>query len=241
MNKTIQFIILIFSCINLVKGQLNIPEIPKKISPIQDNVGVLSRKQIKKLNEQLILYSKITSTEILVSIINNLHGEDPNVIAYKWGEKWKIGNFHKNNGIVILLSVNDRKISIQNGYGIEPYLTDFLTTKIIRKIKPILKNGLYYKAIDYSIQEIFKILKDKYKKNHTKKVFPKWNLLIYISVFFLLLLFIYKTRDYPLLLNTLLFMDFLNKFHNHEHEENFNEDEFGGGGHFGGGGSSGNW
>ncbi|WP_041936784.1 TPM domain-containing protein [Blattabacterium sp. (Blattella germanica)] len=241
MIKIIQFIILIFFSINLAKGQFNIPESTQKIYPVQDYAGVLSKKQIEKLNQKLISYSKITSTEILVSIIQDLRGEDPNFLAYKWGEKWKIGSSHKNNGIVILLSINDRKISIQNGYGIEPYLTDFLTTKIIKKVKPILKDHHYYQAIDSCIQEIFQVLKNQYYKDQKKKVFPVWNLLLCMSAFLIMFFLLSKNKRIDSsLLNTLFLTDFLfiNK-KNHENEDNF--DGFGGGGHFGGGGGSGNW
>ncbi|WP_185867307.1 TPM domain-containing protein [Blattabacterium cuenoti] len=245
MKKIIQsiLIILISFYINSVQGQFNIPEPPKKIYPVQDYAKVLSEKQIERLNKKLILYSQITSTEILVSIIQNLHGEDPNLLAYQWGEKWKIGKFHKNNGIIILLSIHDRKISIQNGYGIEPYITDFLTIKIINKIKPVLKNNLYYQAIDYGTQEIFKILKNKHKKKLSKKIFSIWNLSINISILLIVFFLFYflsmeKTR-YNSLLSTLFLTNFLFRNKNSDYDDNF--DGFGGGGNFGGGGSSSSW
>ncbi|AGW86202.1 hypothetical protein K645_2116 [Blattabacterium sp. (Nauphoeta cinerea)] len=251
MKKIIQSIsiILIYFCSNFMQGQFYIPEVPKKIYPVQDYAGVLSKKQVEKLNQKLISYSKITSTEILVSIIQDLHGEDPNLLASRWGEKWKIGQYHENNGIIILLSIYDRKISIQNGYGIEPYMTDFLTMEIIEKIKPFLKNNFYYKAIDYGTQEIFKILKDKdkYKKNKNKKNFSIWNLLTNISVFLIMFFLFYfflikKTTNssFSSLLSALFLTNFLFRNQNSDHNDD-NFDGFGGGGNFGGGGSSSSW
>ncbi|WP_119305822.1 TPM domain-containing protein [Blattabacterium cuenoti] len=245
MKRIIQSILIILICFysNSIKGQFRIPEVPKKIYPVQDYAGVLSKRQIEKLNQKLISYSKITSTEIFVSIVHSLHGEDPNLLASKWGEKWKIGKIHKNNGIIILLSIHDRKISIQNGYGAEPYMTDFLTMKIIQKIKPILKNHLYYKAIDTGVQEIFKILKNKFQKKQNDKTFSIWNLFTRISSILLIILLFYffliKKGTNISLFNTLFFTSFLFKNKNHDHDENF--DGFGGGGNFGGGGGSSNW
>ncbi|WP_185869773.1 TPM domain-containing protein [Blattabacterium cuenoti] len=264
MKKKFFLFILIFFCINSITiGQFNIPKQPKKIYPVQDYAKILSKEQINKINKKLILYSKTTSTEILVTIIQDLHKEDPNLLANKWGEKWKIGNIYKNNGIVILLSINDKKISIQNGYGIEPYMTDFVTMKIIKKIKPILKNHLYYKAIDCSIEEIFKILKNKYHNTHNKnkKIFSVW-FYIMSFIFVLFFIFLYKNRIIDSsFLNTLFIINFLFKNNNNnwennnwennnwennnwennnwENEDNF--DGFGEGGNFGGGGSSSNW
>ncbi|WP_185857485.1 TPM domain-containing protein [Blattabacterium cuenoti] len=248
MKKIIQYIliILIYFCSNLIKGQFYVPEAPKKIYPVQDYAGVLSKKKIERLNQKLISYSKITSTEILVLIIQDLHGEDPNLLASQWGEKWRIGKLHKNNGIIILLSIRDRKISIQNGYGIEPYITDFLTIKILKTIKPLLKNNFYYQAIDHSTQEIFKILKNKYKyqKKQNHQIFYTWNLLTKISIFLILFfLFFLKKKTDTSLLNTLFITNFLfrNRNHSHDHDDDDNFDGFGGGGNFGGGGGSSNW
>ncbi|WP_185860882.1 TPM domain-containing protein [Blattabacterium cuenoti] len=245
MKKIIQsiLIILIYFCSNLIQGQFYIPIAPKKIYPIQDYAGVLSKIEIDKLNQKLISYSKITSTEILVSIIQDLHGEDPNLLASQWGEKWKIGKFHKNNGIIILLSIHDRKISIQNGYGIEPYITDFLTKKIIKNIKPILKNNLYYQAIDNGTKEIFKILKNKYKKKQNKKNIFTWNfnISIFFIMFLLFYLFFIKKKTNVSLLNTLFLTNFLFRNQNSYHNQDEDFDSFGGGGNFGGGGSSSSW
>ncbi|AEU09460.1 YgcG family protein [Blattabacterium sp. (Cryptocercus punctulatus) str. Cpu] len=233
---------------NIVQGQFNIPDPPKKIYPVNDYAGVLSHIQIEKLNKKLIQYSKITSTEILIPIVKDIHGEDSNFLASKWGEKWNIGKKDKNNGIIILLSINDKKISIQNGYGIEPYLTDFSTQNIIKKIKPFLKNHLYYKAIDIGIKEIFKIFKKinmNIKKNIIKILYGNF-LFLLVSFFIMFFLFQKKSIE-PSLLNTLFLTNILFKNrsinnqhdHNNNHEDNF--DGFGEGGTFGGGGSSGNW
>ncbi|WP_238783769.1 TPM domain-containing protein [Blattabacterium cuenoti] len=242
---TIQFLFL-FSLIfftNSVKGQFNIPNKPKKIYPVNDYVGILSETQINQLNKKLIQYHKKTSTEIIISIIQDLRGEDPNYLASKWGNKWGIGKTYKNNGIIVLLSINDKKISIQNGYGIEPYVTDFSTKRIIQKITPLLKNNLYYKAIDLSIKEVFKIMKNEYENKKVKNNFHKKNWIFYFSFILLLLFFFYQKQGIePSLFNPLFLsnMFFWNKNFDNQEENDF--DEFGeGGGNFGGGGSSGGW
>ncbi|WP_185849967.1 TPM domain-containing protein [Blattabacterium cuenoti] len=238
--KFLLILLLIFT--NSVQGQLSIPENPKKIYPVNDYAGVLSHIQIQELNERLIQYSKKTSTEILISIVRDLYGEDPNFLASKWGNKWHIGKKYKNNGIIILLSINDKKISIQNGYGIEPYLTDFTTRRIIQKIKPLLKKNLYYKAIDISIKEIFRIMKNEYiNKENKKNHFSKWNFVFSISLFLMMFFFIClcKKGIDPSLLNTLFLTNILFKKKYSDNEDSF--DGFGEGGNFGGGGSCENW
>ncbi|WP_185878603.1 TPM domain-containing protein [Blattabacterium cuenoti] len=245
LKKIIKFLLILLIFTNLVQGQqLNIPDKPKKIYPVNDYAGVLSHIQIQKLNEKLIQYSKKTSTEILISIVRDLYGEDPNFLASKWGNKWHIGKKYKNNGIIILLSMNDKKISIQNGYGIEPYLTDFTTRRIIQKIKPLLKKNLYYEAIDISIKEIFKIMKNEYiNKENKKNHFYKWNLAFSTSVFLIIFFFIFLCKKgiapSSSSLNILLLTNILFKKKYSDNEDSF--DGFGEGGNFGGGGSCENW
>ncbi|WP_185866742.1 TPM domain-containing protein [Blattabacterium cuenoti] len=236
----ILLILLIFT--NFVQGQLNIPDNPKKIYPVYDYAGVLSHPQIQKLNERLIQYSKKTSTEILISIVPDLYGEDPNFLASKWGNKWHIGKKYKNNGIIILLSINDKKISIQNGYGIEPYLTDFTTRRLIQKIKPLLKKNLYYEAIDISLKEIFRTMKNEYiNKENKKNHFSKWNLAFSISVFLIMFFFLYKKVIDPTSLLNILFLTNITNLIKKSSDNEDSFDGFGEGGNFGGGGSCENW
>ncbi|WP_238784464.1 TPM domain-containing protein [Blattabacterium cuenoti] len=249
------FLVLLIFTSNSVKGQFHhIPPPPKKISPIQDYAGVLSTTDIDSLNKKLISYSKITSTEILVSIVQDLYGEDPSILASKWGEKWHIGKKYKNNGIVLLLSVRDKKISIQNGYGIEPYITDLSTGQIIKKIKPQLQRGDFYQAIDFSTKEVFNILNNKFKNNNKYRKKKKnnnfflWTFLIPFSIFLVAFL-LHRKNDlefYSLLINPFFLTNFLfrnshQKYEEEENEDFFDDDGFGGGGSFGGGGASDNW
>ncbi|WP_238783807.1 TPM domain-containing protein [Blattabacterium cuenoti] len=268
--KTINFLFFLFICTtNLVQGKFNIPEPTpgiKKIYPVQDYAGILSKTHRNTLNKKLFSYSKITSTEIVVCIIQNLHGEDPNLLACKWGDQWKIGKKHKDNGVMILLSIQDKKMSIQNGYGIEPYITDFSSKRIIQKTKPLLRRNLFYKALDFSTNEIFVLLKKKFfnekekkklylnihnEKKYKNHYFSLYFLLFPISVLLMTFFLSISKKNkieiefYSLFMNTIL-TDFLLKnqhLQNHnENEDNFDGfDGFGGGGLFGGGGSSDKW
>ncbi len=238
MKKIVLFFVVTLFLLSTVKSQFYIPPQPKKIYPVQDYTGILSIEEKNKLNKKLIFFFKKTSIEILVAIINNTHGVNPNFIAYKWGEKWKIGKLNANNGVVILLSINDKKISIQNGYGIEPYLTDIISKKIINNIKPDLKKHLYYKAIDNCTSDIYKILNGKF---NNKKNIKNNSWIQYIILMFFIIILIYINKNFKNLsfLETLILTNFL--FHK---KDDYNEDDFDGfegGGDFGGGGSNDNW
>ncbi|WP_238785507.1 TPM domain-containing protein [Blattabacterium cuenoti] len=223
----------------------HIPNPPNRIYPINDYEGILNMDQINQLNNKLIKYSKKYSTEILIAIIKTSYGANLNLLAAKWGKTWKIGKKHKNNGIIILLSIQENKISIQNGYGIEPYLTDFSTRKILEKIRPCLVNKLYFKSLNIIIDDINHILhKQKYNlqnKHHLHSYTNKlYKYILIISI--LLVLFFRKSKLFfnPFLLEFILYPSlFKNQIKYEEKEDNF--DGFGEGGNFGGGGSEINW
>ncbi|WP_185877516.1 TPM domain-containing protein [Blattabacterium cuenoti] len=254
--KKILFLLILLNIISLIKLEgkefttFIIPKPPNVIYPVHDYANVLSIKEIKDINKKLILYSNNTSTEILVILVNSIYKNDPKMIAQEWGEKWKIGGL-KNNGIVILLSIKDKKISIQNGYGIEPYLTDFSTKEILNKSKPFLEKGFYYKTINYCITNIYKKLGNYFYKK--KIVRQKSNIISIITsiVLFILIFFIFPKIlgiDFSLI-NTLFMINLFKNNNNinnqnHYHYEYNDEDDFdgfGNGGSFGGGGSEDTW
>ncbi|MDH3004162.1 MAG: TPM domain-containing protein [Flavobacteriia bacterium] len=131
----------------------DIPTPSKKIYPVNDYVGILSKKEILILNKKLIQIKKKFYSEILIVIINNIFNDNHNLIASNWGQKWKIGKKGKDNGIIILLIPKRKKISMQIGYGLEPYLTDALCKKMINNILPIYNNN-YYQTLNKLIDNI---------------------------------------------------------------------------------------
>lgn len=146
-----------------------IPNPPKKIYPVNDYAGVLNNEQKNQLNQKLIAYADSTSTEIVVCTIKNINGDDINYVGAKWGEKWKIGQKGQNNGVILLLSIEDRKLTIQAGKGTEGGLTDMTSGLIIRNFMvPYLKQGDYYQAINSGTDQIFKALKGEFKADPKK-------------------------------------------------------------------------
>lgn len=238
----------LFLSISSLEAQFIIPEPPKKIDPVNDFAQVLTRGQLNRLNEKLIHYSNSTSTQILIVIIKSLNGEDPNLVGANWGQKWKIGQEKSDNGLVLLLAIDDKKVSIQTGYGIEPYLTDALSKRIIEnQIKPALQQGDHYTAIDQGTTAIFQILKDAYKnKKHISKKEHGWGVwLFYIGLIFFILYFFRsgggKSMYYDDAAFTLSGMGRWNDGWGSNSAGGGSFGGFGGGGSFGGGGASGSW
>lgn len=153
------------------QAQYDIPEIPKKQTSVyQLGIEVLSTQEENSLKQKLIRYSDSTSTQIVVIIISSTNGEDINYLAANWGEKWGIGQKGKDNGVLLMLARNDRKVAIQAGRGTEGRLTDLMSKRIIeQRIIPEFKKGNYYRGLDKGTDGIFEVLKGEFKETRKRK------------------------------------------------------------------------
>ena len=101
-----------FLCASLAWGQFTIPEKPQKQTSVYDYVDLLSPSQSNALEQKLVRYSDSTSTQIVVAIISSTEGEDITFLGAQWGQKWGIGQADKDNGVLVLLAKDDRRIAI---------------------------------------------------------------------------------------------------------------------------------
>lgn len=247
-----------------VKAQYDIPEKPKSdLSLIFDYSGsnLISNQEKQALNQKLIDYELKTSTQIVIIIVNSLNGEDPNYLAAQWAHKWGVGQKGKDNGMIILMSATDRKISIQNGYGLEEYITDARSRQIIQNIIiPNFKRNNYYKGLNNALDAIFSILdgtftEDGTNTNESNNPAP---IIIFIIIFFILMWIISKNNGgngggnrgrRNSTLGDIIFTDFgrsswpSGRGGGFGSSGGFGSGGFGGfgGGGFGGGGASGSW
>ena len=157
---------------NLWNGtaQIRIPERPAKIPFIIDSTSTLSLDEQSILNNKLKNYCLSTSTEILVMMVGSTHGNNIEAYAKELGQKWGIGKLGKDNGMILLIAKDDRKMSIQNGHGIEPLLSNKKTKQIIDEvITPQFKNGNFFIGISDGLNAVFDILKNEFtnEKNAT--------------------------------------------------------------------------
>ena len=113
------FLILLgFLVFQNAKAQYKIPEKPSFIHPVIDSTSTLNSHQEKVIYDKLKTYSDSTSTEIILIIIPSAKGENIGLLSAEWGHKWQIGQEKEDNGVLILLTKNDRKIWISTGYGV---------------------------------------------------------------------------------------------------------------------------
>jgi len=184
-KKVVTLVVFLFS-ISLFSQGYKIPEKPKFQTSVYDYTSLLTASQKANLESKLVKYSDTTSTQIVVAIIPSTEGENISYLAANWGEKWGIGQAKEDNGVLMLLALNDRKITIQSGKGVEHLLTDFQSKRIIDKvIIPEFKKGDYYAGLNIGSDYIFKTLNGEFKgsrEQEKEEGFDYSKLIIFVIV-----------------------------------------------------------
>lgn len=179
-------------------AQFEIPPKPpaEQQTSLYDYIGLLEPAQKSNLEQKLIRYSDSTSTQIVIAIIASTEGEDIQYLGAQWGHAWGIGQANEDNGVLVLLARDDRRIAINTGYGVEEFLTDALSRRIIeRVIIPEFKNGDYYTGLDRGTDAIFQVLTGQFTappKSGGGNGFPLESILPFII--FLIIILILASR-----------------------------------------------
>lgn len=194
-------ILLLFGCIQISLGQFKIPEKPTKTvdqTSVYDYYQLLSPQEKSSLEQKLIKYSDTTSTQIVIAIISSTQGENINYLGAQWGHKWGIGQAEEDNGILILLARDDRKIAISTGYGVEHLLTDAMSKRIIeRDIIPYFKQNDYHGGLNRGVDAIFEVMMGEYqgtRKSNSDEGVPIGFIFLLIVVFIFIMISIAKKR-----------------------------------------------
>ena len=178
-----------------VKAQDYLPEKPKNQTSVYDYAKMMSGSEAKNLEQKLINYSDTTSTQVVVITVNSLDGNDIALYATELAHKWGIGQKDEDNGIVLLVSKDDRRMTIRTGYGVEHKLTDALSRRIIENIiTPAFKQGNFYQGLDQGTTAIMQIMSGEYQGERSnegpKGKFPA----LFIVIIFIVIMIILSNR-----------------------------------------------
>jgi uncharacterized protein len=133
---------------------------------VLDQAGLLQGAEVQQLEQKLRGYADTTSTQFAVVLVPTTGGSDPYDYAMAIGKSWGVGQKDKNNGVVILISMDNRKIRIVTGRGIEDVLPDATCKRIINRIlKPYFKRGDYYNGLDVATSEMMQRASGQFKSD----------------------------------------------------------------------------
>ena len=218
-------------------------EVPSLTSPVIDEAGILSSTSKQAFETILRGFKKQNGAQVQLYIIKSLEDESLEGYSIKVVDKWKLGDEKKDNGLLFLISMKDKKMRIEVGQGLEGTLTDLKAGRIIDHLRVHFKKGEFEKGITVGLNLIIKVLggdiqnipkaRGRYRRRGRRSVGDFSPLLI--IGFFLLLSFFRRSSGLFLLGSASSFGSSSSGF------SSGGSSWGGGGGGFSGGGASGGW
>lgn len=164
MKKLTLIFSLLFSISVFAQIEKVIPPKPVPQKLVNDFTKTLTAFQVEALESKLVAYDDSTSNQIAVVIIPTTGNYTVDEVALEIGRRWGVGNKDINNGIVLLIAKDDRKLKIEVGYGLEGAIPDITAKSIIDNyIVPNFKNDNYYRGIDEGTDAIIRAATGEYK------------------------------------------------------------------------------
>jgi len=143
----------------LMISRLAATDVPYLTGRVTDDAQILTEATRQSLNESLKKHEERTSNQIVVLTVPTINGESIEDYAAEVFEAWKPGQKGKDNGILIVVVPNDRRMRIEVGYGLEGTLTDGMAGQIIRSVMtPKFKAGDYDGGIRDGVQSVMNVL-----------------------------------------------------------------------------------
>jgi len=203
-NLFLFFFLISFSFVNSAiaqnesSGSKNVPAL---IQYVTDETGTLSSSQVEILASRLKTYDDTTSNQIVVLLVSSVPQGDIESYSINVAEKNKIGKKEKNNGLLFLVDVGDRKVRFEVGYGLEGVVTDAYSSYIINEIViPEFKKGDYYNGIDKGITALASLIGGTFtadiNKRKSSQPLGKAIPMLFIIIIFIVFRLLFWSRRY---------------------------------------------
>jgi uncharacterized protein len=146
----------------LAAGAADVADVPALQGRVNDYANLISPDQKQRIEAQLAQFEQQTGNQVAVLTIPSLDGEDIEGYGNRVARAWALGQKGKDNGALLLVAQQDRKMRIEVGYGLEPVLTD-LQTSIIQNqvIIPYFKRGDFGGGIEAGVSAILSTAQGK--------------------------------------------------------------------------------
>lgn len=164
-------------------------EVPFLSGRVVDTAGLLSPETAAELEALLKQHEAETSNQVVVLTVPSLEGEVLEEYSLKAAETWKLGQAGKDNGVLLLIAKNDRKLRIEVGYGLEGDLTDALCNRIIElEITPRFKQGDFDGGVRAGVDAILGAIAGTYTPDESSSNFemPPPLVRIFVALIFFL-------------------------------------------------------
>lgn len=172
----------LFFCFLLVYGQSytveSMPNPSKEKTYVINPDKIISQQSADEIHAKINLLVKEKNVVVVVSLVNSIGQEVPDMFANKLYDWWKIGEQKTSNAVLLLVVKDQRKVVIRTGYGAEGALTDYEGKKIIEEtILPRFREGRFDAGVSEGVDDIIAEIKDE-PQAEALKATSDWKTLI---------------------------------------------------------------
>lgn len=186
MKKNI-ILILLFLCNASLYAQLQVRDKPNPPRLVNDYAGIMKPETVDSLERRLVEYHDSTSNEICIVTEKNLGDFDIFTYSQELFVKWGIGSKKNDNGVLLLVALDEKKVRIHVGKGLEGVLPDGTCGNIIRvAITPPFKSGDYNQGIVDGVNAIIGYIGGEYKDRPQLNPQFSWDSVIIPIIIFVL-------------------------------------------------------
>jgi uncharacterized protein len=143
---------------------------PPPAAYFNDYAGVVSAADAQRLDAKLRQFADQTSTQVVVAVFRNLPSPSLEDFTVRTAQSWRVGRKDWDNGAVLFVFVDDRKMRIETGYGLEGALPDQLAGRILdEQVRPRFRAGDWAGGLEAGIDGIVAATRGEYKAPHRPK------------------------------------------------------------------------
>lgn len=147
------FLLLFFTA---VQAQVEIPELSHRVT---DLTATLGNEQATALENRLAAFEAKKGSQIAVLIVSTTQPEDIAQFGVRVAEAWKIGRKNVDDGVILIVAKEDRKLRLEVGYGLEGAIPDAIAKRVIAEtITPLFKKGDYPGGIDAGVTQLMQLI-----------------------------------------------------------------------------------
>lgn len=129
---------------------------PAPAARVNDYAGVLAAAERERLESLLAEGERRTGAQMVIAIFRSLEGESLEDVGIRLAERWRIGRKGLDNGVILLVFLQERKVRFEVGYGLEPVLPDAVAGQIIREvIAPRFREGRYAAGLEGTVSAVY--------------------------------------------------------------------------------------
>jgi uncharacterized protein len=167
-------------------------ELPALTGRVVDDANVIDAATREQITQKLAAFEAKSSDQVVVVTVPSLDGEEIEPYSNRLYRSWALGQKQENNGVLLVVAPNDRKVRIEVGYGLEGTLTDLLSKLIIENaVIPGFRSGDYSGGISKGVDGILAVLSGdtaeleaRAKRNVQEPTSDvDWVMLIFVMIF----------------------------------------------------------